>query len=93
MEYTKMIKQIKNNLIKSQNVRKRDENASDVMAISFIDIEKSNKKINFLINKLRSNDELIEEDINDILCDIGVEFRHVLYHIKDMLYYDYLDED
>jgi hypothetical protein len=31
------------------------------------------------------------EDINDILIEIGEEFRHILYHIRDPKYYRYLD--
>jgi len=91
MEYIKIIEQIKNNLIKSQNIQKINGNASDIMAISLVDIEESNKKINILINKLINDNNLIEEDINDILFNIGDEFRHILYHIKDMQFYEYLE--
>ena len=92
MEYFKTIELIKRSLIKSQDVSNINENATDIMAISFIDIEESNKKINLLINKLISGNELTEEEVNDILYEIGDEFRHILYHLKDMRFYDYLDE-
>ena len=87
-----MIEQIKNNLIKSQHIRKINENASDIMAIAFIDIDDSSRKISFLINKLLNVNELIEDDVNNILFDIGDEFRHLLYHIKEMSFYEYLED-
>jgi hypothetical protein len=32
-------------------------------------------------------------EIKDLLLDIGEEFRHILYHLKDMRFYRYLYED
>jgi len=32
-------------------------------------------------------------ELNDVLLDIGEELRHILYHIKDPRFFDYLSEE
>ncbi len=36
---------------------------------------------------------LTESEIHDLLLEIGEEFRHILYHIKDPKFYRYLREE
>jgi hypothetical protein len=62
----------------------------DTLAHALIDIEESLKQIiNDDIPKLYLN-ELNEKEIDDIILDIGEEFRHLLYHIKDTKVYNYI---
>lgn len=30
------------------------------------------------------------DEIDELLLDVGEEFRHIIYHIKDPKFYDYL---
>lgn len=55
-----------------------------------VDLEESFRKItdNFLPKLL--NEKLTEEETEDTLWDIGEEFRHILYHIGNNKYFDYL---
>jgi hypothetical protein len=80
-------------LAKSLKVNKYDDKEykeSWTLAHSFNDIEESIKKIlNELLPKLRSI-EIQETQINDLLLDIGEEFRHIIYHIKDPKFFKYL---
>lgn len=63
---------------------------SSTLAHAFHDLEESFRR--FLDIHLK---ELVREDLDpkaipDILHGIGEEFRHILYHIKDPLYFRYL---
>ncbi len=96
MENSKRVATIIGNLNKSRKVNsynREHENESETLAHCFLDIQESCKvMINELFPKLLS-DNMNEEDVDEILYDIGEEFRHVLYHIKDPKFYDYLKED
>ncbi len=62
------------------------------MAYSFVHLEKSCRAIfNDRVRVLLTRD-LNGEEINDLLLEIGEELRHVLYHIRDMEFYRYLEE-
>ena len=37
--------------------------------------------------------QLTSDELNDVLLDIGEELRHILYHVKDPRFFDYLFED
>lgn len=37
-------------------------------------------------------EELNPDQMNDLLLEIGEEFRHILYHIRDSAFYAYLRE-
>jgi hypothetical protein len=39
------------------------------------------------------SERLTQQDVEDRLLDIGEEFRHILYHLRDPRYYRYLLED
>lgn len=62
------------------------------LAYSLSEIEKSCSTFyNKLLPKLKATDK--QEDIENILHEIGEEFRHLLYHIEDSKYYSYLFDD
>jgi SUMO ligase MMS21 Smc5/6 complex component len=68
------------------------EPQASTLAHSLTDLEKSFREI--LETQLpRLTDESLSPDqLNDVLLDIGEELRHVLYHIKDPKFFDYLIE-
>ncbi len=86
---------IAKNLNKSKIVKSYDSNEeseSQVLAFSFLEIEESCKKlVQDLFPRLYS-DTLSEEEVYNLLLDIGEEFRHILYHINDTKFYQYLNE-
>ncbi len=63
------------------------------LAHAFADLEQSFRKV--LDDQLPRflQEELSENEINELLLDIGEEFRHVLYHIRDPQFYRYLLEE
>ena len=85
---------VTNILKKSQKVNSFDLNGeleSETLAHSLLDI---NESCNTLVNDLFPKFELTsltEEEINELLFDIGEELRHILYHIRDPKYYQYLN--
>ncbi len=93
MEYAKKLKIITDVLSKSQKVNSYNddkEKESNVLAHSLLDIEESSKEIiNSLLPKLISNN-LSEEEIDDVLFDLGEELRHILHHINSPKFYEYL---
>ncbi|MCP5468592.1 MAG: hypothetical protein H7A32_04920 [Deltaproteobacteria bacterium] len=96
MEYSKRLKGIADNLRKSAKVNsfnQVEELESDTLAHSFLDIDESCRTLlNDLFPKLESTD-LSEKEIDELLFDIGEELRHILYHIKDPKFYNYLKEE
>ncbi len=69
------------------------EPQSATLAHSLTDLEKSFREIlEELLPKLLDG-SLDSEQLNDVLLDIGEELRHVLYHIKDPKFFDYLIDD
>jgi hypothetical protein len=63
------------------------------LAHSFTDIEKSFREfLEILLPKLldESSDP---NQLHNTLLDIGEEFRHILYHIRDPKFFRYLIED
>jgi hypothetical protein len=93
MKYIEKLKAITRNLEKCERITRystNDENQADTLANALIDIEQSLKKIiDEDIPKLYLND-LNEEDVDDLILDIGEELKHLLYHIKDSKVYNYL---
>jgi hypothetical protein len=90
------VKALSYKLSKCENVTKFNklgEPESWTLAISMKDLEESFVK--FLDEQLPQlvNENLTGSEINDLLLDIGEEFRHILYHIKDPKFYEYLRED
>ncbi len=62
-----------------------------VIAHAFSDIEDSCIKLLELFQKLIPPTGS-DKEILDVLNDIGEELRHVLYHIRDMSFYRYLND-
>jgi hypothetical protein len=69
-----------------------DEKQAWTLAHAFLDLAESFRK--FLDQQLpkleRSSMDC--EQMNELLLDIGEEFRHILYHIQDPAFYAYLRE-
>lgn len=62
-----------------------------IIAHSLSDIERSAwVLLDDCLPKLLSAES--DEEVRDILLDIGEEFRHILYHIKDPKFFRYLLE-
>lgn len=56
------------------------------------DIEES---CSVFLNKLLPSivlEDLPDTALADVMNDVGEEFRHILYHIREMSFYDYLFE-
>jgi hypothetical protein len=96
MEYSEKLKILAQNLRKSEKVNSFDsveERESETLAHSFLDIEESCRTLlNNLFPKLETT-TLSQDEINELLFDIGEELRHILYHINDPKFYDYLKEE
>jgi hypothetical protein len=57
------------------------------VAHAFLDLEESFRRfVEMHLVALTQND-LSEEEVCEKLQDIGEEFRHILYHIRDMQFY------
>jgi|TARA_B110000908_G_scaffold126595_1_gene148536 hypothetical protein len=94
-DFTEKLNKLSKNLSKSEKVNSLDGKKnieSSTLAHAFLDITESTSLITKeLIIKLMS-DKISENEVDDILLDIGEELRHILYHIKDSKYYSYLFE-
>jgi hypothetical protein len=92
MNYVQRLEAIVQNLIKSKNVNSFDiaeERGADTLSHALLDMEESLKVMEGLIPKLYTND-LSEDDVDSILFEIGEELRHILYHLNDTKFYNYL---
>jgi hypothetical protein len=92
MEYIEKLKRLISNLEKCERVMRhstKEENQADTIANALIDIEISLQKIREAVSKLYL-EKLREEEVDDLILDIGEELRHILYHINDTKVYDYL---
>lgn len=93
MDYTEKLGKLIKNLEKSSKVNSYDsenEKESVRLAHAIIDMSESFKEIlENLSPKLISNN-VTEEEVEDILLGIGEELRHIIYHIKDPKFYEYL---
>lgn len=70
---------------------REDEKEAWVLAITFGELEGSFNK--FLYEQLPklTDEQATPSELYDLLLDIGEEFRHILYHIRDPKFYRYLD--
>jgi len=92
MDYIEKLKIVFYNLEKCERVTKHttnEENQAATLANALIDIQDALSKINIQISKLYLKD-LTKDEVDDLLLDIGEEFRHILYHINDTIVFDYL---
>ncbi|MDQ1639479.1 MAG: hypothetical protein QOF62_2818 [Pyrinomonadaceae bacterium] len=88
-----VIKRLADRLSKCREVTKYDhgdEKEAGVLAHSFADLEESFKT--FLNEQLPRllDDQATPSEMCDVLLEIGEEFRHILYHIHDPRFYEYL---
>jgi hypothetical protein len=87
------IKKLAERLSKCPEVIKYDqgeEKEAGVLAHSFGDLEESFKTfLNEQLPRLM-DDQATPSELCDALLEIGEEFRHILYHIHDPKFYQYL---
>ena len=87
------VKELASHLEKCPEVRALDtesEHEAWALAHSFADLEESFLKIlRVQLPRLMSQD-LGPAESFDLLLDIGEEFRHILYHINNTRFYNYL---
>ena len=88
-DYIKIYNLLKNNK-KVIAFNNKDGEEADRIAHSLVDIEESFNEIYKKYFPLLEKNNLTESEVNDILLDIGEEFRHILYHLNDMKYFAYL---
>ncbi|HYZ79318.1 MAG TPA: hypothetical protein VE596_18295 [Gaiellaceae bacterium] len=71
-------------------VSKHGDEEAWTLAHAFGDLEES--FLQFLDNLLPRllADDLTANEIESLLLDVGEEFRHILYHLADPQFYDYL---
>ena len=90
------IKYLADSIFNIENVKKYCSDQHDeatTLAHAVVDIEKScsillNNSIPKLFDKTLSTEKKY-----DLLLDIGEELRHILYHINDSRFYNYLTEE
>lgn len=69
-----------------------DEKEAWTLAHDFLDLEGSFRIfLQEQLPRLKSGNLGLDE-ISDLLLDIGEEFRHIVYHIRNSRYYHYLRE-
>jgi hypothetical protein len=93
MNYIQTLDKLINNLQKSSQVNSHDivnEKESVRLAHAIIDLSESFKEILENLAPKLNTDNIEEKEVEDILLNIGEELRHILYHIKDCRYYDYI---
>lgn len=95
MEKANKLLKITNNLELSKEVNSYNHGEhfeAGVIAHGLIDIEESSIVIIDKLLPLLYKKDNTEESINNTLFKIGEELKHILYHINDMKYYDYIKE-
>lgn len=93
---TSKLKELSKKLSRCEAVSRFDTDREPegwTLAHSFAHLEESFRK--FLDEQLPRlmKGQLLEEELEELLHEIGEEFRHVIYHIKDPLYYRYLFDE
>ena len=93
LEDTAALKALAERLAQCKEVTRFDageEREAWTLAHAFGDLEESFRR--FLEEQLPrlTNGQLTGPETHDLLLEIGEEFRHILYHIKDPKFYRYL---
>ncbi len=88
------IKELSSRLSRLEDVSQydaEDEPESWSMASGFAHLEDSFRRFtDDLLPRLVGEVELADAEVQDILTDIGEEFRHIIYHIQDLRFFQYL---
>lgn len=91
--FGKRYKQLGERLSKLSRITKYDKGEHKeawTLAHSFLDLEGSFKKfLDEYLPKLE-NSRLSDEEVGDLLLDIGEDFRHIIYHLNDPEFFRYL---
>lgn len=66
-----------------------DEPGSWATAHGLLDIEEALAAFAEKLKRLKS-EVLDDQQVADVLLDIGEDLRHVMYHVDDMKFYQYL---
>lgn len=89
------IKAISERLAWIQRVRQcdsEDEPQAWTLASAFLELDKSFRAfVDVQLPRLLADTAEVT-DVENTLHDIGEEFRHILYHIKDLKYYEYIHD-
>lgn len=67
-----------------------EHNESAVLAHGLWDIEDSCRTLVDQILPALHAPSLTDDELRDLLVDIGEEFRHILYHLRESRFYEYL---
>ena len=70
-----------------------EENEGGTLAHDFCDLRDSFQKFATKLLPQLSEGNLSEQEAYDLLHEIGEEFRHIGYHLRDSRYYAYLWPD
>jgi len=92
LDSAEKVKKLAERLSQCPDVHRIDAAEAGTLANAFADLEE--ESVRFLDETLPrlTRDGLRDEEITDVLHDIGDQFRHILYHIQDPSYYEYLQE-
>lgn len=95
-EFASELKALAERLSRCEHVTRYDtetEKQAWTLAHSLLDLAESFRTVlDEQLPKLRDEDIGCEK-IQDVLLEIGEEFRHLLYHIRDPKFYAYLRDD
>ena len=95
-EYSAELKSLAERLNRCQQVTRYDtraEKQASKLAYDFLDLAESFRTfLNDQLPKLR-DERLSCVEIDDVLTEIGEEFRHILWHIHNAEFYAYLRDD
>src|SRR5487761_556180 len=69
----------------------KEEKEAWTLAHDFLDLEESFRRfLDGYLLRLKT-EKLPPEQVKDLLIDIGEEFRHILYHVRNSRFYRYLE--
>lgn len=93
-EFAEKLKILAEHLDTCEGVRNYDvaegEKEAWTLSHGFLDLAQSFRVfLDYQLPKLQ-NEHLEPDQIQNLLLDIGEEFRHILYHINDLRFYGYL---
>lgn len=92
----KSVRRLAERLSKLPQVSKRSDGAHDeawTLVHAFEDLEASCQVLLEKQLPRLTDEELSDGELYDLLLEIGEELRHVLYHIDDPRFFDYLKEE